>query len=120
MIVFAEDQGQAARVRTLFRDAGAETVDAAREKWWIGLRDAEKVHYEEAGQHTENRESLYRSGFEAALRPSTRGKSYEQAKEQLRSAYPDQHEHPPFINGYERGRQFEKRSTATVGQRRIA
>ena len=29
--------------------AGAETLDAAREKWWIGLRDAEAAVYSKPG-----------------------------------------------------------------------
>lgn len=119
LIVLAEDQKQADQIRDILRDAGAETLDAAREKWWIGLRDAEKLHYGDPGQHPENRESLYRSGFEAALRPSTRGKSYLDAKEQLRRTYPDQYDNALFIRGYERGREFEKQP-AQIGDRRVA
>jgi hypothetical protein len=120
LIVFAEDEPQAQQVRTLLRTAGAESLDAAREKWWIGLRDTEKVHYDDPGHHAENREALYRCGFEAALRPGLRGKSYEQAKQGLRSTYPDRCEHTLFIRGYERGQQFEAQRAKDAGRRRVA
>ena len=40
---------QARRVRELMTTLGAESVDAAREEWWIGLRDAEEAEYTRAG-----------------------------------------------------------------------
>lgn len=120
VIAFAEGEQQADQIRTIMRDAGAETVDAAREKWWIGLRDTEKVHYEEPGQHLPNRESLFRSGFEAALRRGIRGQSYAAAKEQLRSIYPDRYDNALFISGYERGSEFNKQSKTEVERRRVA
>jgi len=120
LIAFAEDEREATQVRDALREAGAETLDAAREKWWIGLRDTEKVHYEEPGQHLQTRESLYRSGFEAALRPHTRGKSYSDAKDELRNTYPDRYDNALFIRGYERGREFERQPTSNVGRRRVA
>jgi hypothetical protein len=41
VVVMAED-GDANAVRGALEFAGAETVDRAREMWWIGLRDVEK------------------------------------------------------------------------------
>ncbi|HKU22822.1 MAG TPA: hypothetical protein VJQ50_17555 [Terriglobales bacterium] len=120
LIAFAEDEREAAQVRNALKDAGAETLDAAREKWWIGLRDAEKIHYEEPGQHSEGRESLYRSGFEAALRPHTRGKPYADAKDELRNIYPDRYDNAVFIRGYERGCEFARQPTSNTGPRRVA
>jgi hypothetical protein len=120
VIAFAENERQAEQVRGVLRDSGAESLDAAREKWWIGLRDAEKVHYEDPGHDLQNRESIYRSGFEAALRPGMRGKSYQQAKDALRQACPDRCEHGLFIRGYERGQEFENRRTQNAGKRPAA
>jgi hypothetical protein len=37
VIVTTEDEAQAVQVRRLLADLGAESVDAAREEWWIGL-----------------------------------------------------------------------------------
>src|SRR2546422_6731980 len=38
LIAFADDEAHAASVRRLMEEECAETVDAARERWWIGLR----------------------------------------------------------------------------------
>ena len=43
VVVTVQDDEQAERVRPLLADLGAESVDAAREEWWIGLRDAEEA-----------------------------------------------------------------------------
>src|ERR671917_2041491 len=43
VICAAEDDGQAASVRSAFDEAGAESIDAARDNWWVGLRDAEEA-----------------------------------------------------------------------------
>ena len=41
VIALAENDGQASLVRDLLHRDGAESVDAAREQWWIGLRSDE-------------------------------------------------------------------------------
>ena len=120
VIAFAENKHQAEQIRDTLRHAGAESLDAAREKWWIGLRDTEKVHYEDPGHDLQHRESIYRSGFEAALRPGIRGKSDQEAKELLRKSHPDRCDEGLFIRGYERGREFEAQRRKEVDQRRVA
>jgi hypothetical protein len=120
VIALAEDERQADHARDIFRETGAEALDAARDKWWIGLRDTEKVHYEEPGQDAASRESLYRSGFEAALRPSLRGKSYSEARELLQRVCPDSCEDLLFIRGFQRGQELERQRARGAGQRRIA
>jgi hypothetical protein len=120
VIAFAENERQAEQLRDAFRHAGAESLDAAREKWWIGLRDTEKVHYEDPGHDLQDRESIYRCGFEAALRPGVRGKSNQEAKELLRRSYPDRCDEGMFIRGYERGREFEAQRRKGADQRRVA
>ena len=49
LIVNANDDDVADRTRTMLAQAGAETVDAARENWWLGIKDAEQLEYEGAG-----------------------------------------------------------------------
>ena len=46
---------------------GAESLDAAREKWWIGLPDPAAADYDRP--HEARNEPLYRSGFQAGLEP---------------------------------------------------
>ena len=52
---------------TSWRSAGAESIDAARESWWLSLRDAEEAHYQTTGGNFQTDEANYRRGFEAAL-----------------------------------------------------
>ena len=68
------------RRRGKFAKQRAESLDDAREQWWVGLRDAEKEHYSQQGQDFARDEKEYRLGFEAALHLPTRGSAYEQAK----------------------------------------
>ncbi|HLK33321.1 MAG TPA: hypothetical protein VKT29_09540 [Terriglobales bacterium] len=120
LLTFASNESEAKQVRSVLQDAGAESVDAAREQWWIGLRDSERVHYEQPGEHHEGRESIYRSGFEAALRPGMRGKSYEEAKDTLRRMHPDLCDDALFMHGYRRGQEFEQGSREEGQRRRVA
>src|SRR3989441_8470990 len=75
VFVEVEDEMSAEAVRQGFAEGGAETVDAARERWWIGLRSAEKESYSVDGGNFERDEVYYRKGFETALSPGARGKT---------------------------------------------
>lgn len=70
IFVEARDDDEAAKAHAVLENAGAESIDAAREEWWTGLRSAEKEHYRALGGDFENAERDYRRGFEAALRHS--------------------------------------------------
>jgi len=115
VMAFVNDETQAEQVRDILRDSGAESLDAARERWWIGLRSAEEEHYQTpqpdlAGeQSVTDAESVYRRGFEAALRPSMRGRNYDSATTILRNRFPDLWQHALFIRGYERGHEFDNK-----------
>jgi hypothetical protein len=111
VIALAKDDGQAEQVRGLLDREGAETVDAAREQWWIGLRSAEQAHYA-SGEDSSDNERFYRMGFEAALHAKTRCMEFDQVSGEMNAALEDaQRQHPganvegPFIRGYQRGRE---------------
>lgn len=106
VIVLADDSAQAETVRGVIEQAGAESVDAARENWWIGLRDAEEEEY--ADEDFKKDESVYRLGFEAAQHPQVRGLSYADATETLRARYADDYESDAFRRGYERGAVYQQ------------
>ena len=110
LIAQAQDDIHAEAARLGLFEAGAETVDAAREKWWIGLRSAEQEHYTSNGGDFEGDESAYRDGFEAAQSPAVRGKSYAEAREYLTRHYPLSARHEAFQKGYERGRLHYERT----------
>lgn len=100
-----EDQIQAGR--DALNKAGAETLDAAREKWWIGLRDAEAAFHSKSGDSAQE-EDNFRCGFSAALEPKMRGRSFAAAAEQLKTKYPDAYREQSFRRGFERGQHYHK------------
>ena len=107
VIAVADDAERAAAARGVLEASGAESVDAARERWWVGLRDAEEAAYTEEGGDFGVDEPTYRRGFEASLHPHARGKSYAEDSERLRSCYGKDCEAEPFRRGYERGRGYQ-------------
>jgi hypothetical protein len=122
VVVMANGAAEAERARELLGGAGAESLDAAREAWWIGLREAEAEHYRALGYNFERDNETYRAGFEAALQPPVRGKSYDEAAEYLRRAYPQIWESDPFRTGFARGREYREylQGPGSGGQRPAA
>ena len=106
VVVVPENTAQEKIVRGIFERAGAESLDRAREMWWLGLRDVEKEQYQAAGANFQDDERYFRAGFEAALHSKNRGKAYEDAHHQLGDAEPRLHESGPFRRGYDRGRAY--------------
>ena len=109
VIAAAEDDGQAAGVRAAFDAAGAESIDAARETWWLGLRDAEAESYSAEGKDFGDAEPYYRRGFESALHPRSRGKSYDEDLPRLRECYGDECDTDAFRAGYGRGQSYHRK-----------
>ena len=109
LVILAESDLQANGAKEILARAGAESVDAARESWWVGLRDPEEVRYTAAGGDFGRDEATYRLGFEAALTQQTRGRPYEEALEFLRARYPDVYGQDPFRHGYEGGQAYHRR-----------
>lgn len=95
------------RAREELKRAGAESIDAARDQWWIGLRDAEQEHYATQGGNFNVHEAAYRLGFEAALHPDRRGRTYENTIDSLRAQYADSSALNAFRSGYERGQAYQ-------------
>jgi hypothetical protein len=85
VIAFVETDELAEGARATLASAGAESIDAARENWWLELRDAEAAHYQATGKSFQTDEASYRRGFEDALK--TRGKSARASTEQTNEAY---------------------------------
>ena len=90
------------RAREILKGAGAESLDAARHAWWIGIRDAEKAHYEGAGGDFETHEKAYRHGYVAALHPRRTGVPYEEALPDMRADAGEIADHAAFRAGYRR------------------
>ena len=107
VLVVADDDVTKGVARDLFAAAGAESVDAARETWWVGLRDAEEAEYTGDGGDFGVDEPVFRRGFEASLHPQSRGRAYDEDAERLRECYGAGCEDRAFRRGYERGRRYQ-------------
>lgn len=112
VVALAPDEGEAERLRKLFTAEGAESVDAARDQWWIGLRSAEESRYTRSGRSFSEDEKFFRMGFEAALHARTRCLEFDQvsaemdaALEDVKRQYPGADVEEPFTHGYQRGRE---------------
>jgi len=106
VIVSAADDEQAETVRRTLERHGAESVDAARERWWIGLRSAEAEHYHNGDFKAA--EPRFRRGFETALHPDARGRPYETVTALLRQQCPNEYQDPAFRDGYRSGQEYCK------------
>jgi hypothetical protein len=61
--VLAADHSEEQRAHKVLADARAESLDAARKVWWLGLRDAEQEHDRALGHNFELDEDVYRPAF---------------------------------------------------------
>ena len=107
VIAFADEDQIAENARAELERAGAESVDAARDEWWIGLRDAEREHYIGQGGDFNLDEAKYRLGFEAALHPDRRGKSGADLAGTLEQRYGADSSSQAFRQGFERGQRYQ-------------
>ena len=105
VISLARDDAERDAVQHILERQGAETINAARHRWWLGLRKAERERYVADGGHFETDEDSYRHGFEAALNPELRGRSWTEANYLLVERYPDWST-DCFRKGFERGRGY--------------
>jgi hypothetical protein len=108
VIGVTDDELEAEAGRTVLAQGGAESLDAARESWWVGTRDAEEEEYTGQGKDFKQDEQTYRRGFEAALHTERRGKSFDESIESLRGRYKDDCDNEAFRCGYERGQRYQQ------------
>jgi hypothetical protein len=116
VVALAEEGERADAVRQVLQAAGAESIDAARHQWWVGLRSAEREHYTASGRNFEDHEQFYRMGFEAALHARSRCKEFDQVTsemeadlEELQKKYPGEEVAEAYTQGFQRGREYYQR-----------
>ena len=104
-VLFVEprNEEEERNARAILLSSGAESLEAARETWWVGIRDTEKAHYDAKHGDFESAEQVYRAGLLGALQPECRGKTFEEAQPLLRRRFGDAVEHAAFRHGYARG-----------------
>jgi hypothetical protein len=112
VIALADDEPAAESVRDVLKREGAESVDAAREQWWTGLRSAEEGRYTGSGRSFSEDEEFFRLGFQAAMHARTRCLEFDQvsaemdaALEDVQERFPGKDVEEPFTRGYQRGRE---------------
>jgi hypothetical protein len=113
VLLLAKNDVDEQRARDIFAGAEAESLDAARKDWWVGVRDAEMEHYHALGYNFELDEDVYRAGFESALRRECRGKDVDEQADCLKWWYPDFWDSEPFQRGFARGQRYWKDRTGT-------
>jgi len=112
VIAVPDDENSASGVRQLLERDGAESIDAAREQWWVGLRSAEQSRYANPGRSFSEDEPFFRLGFQAAMHARTRCMEFDQVSAEMETAledvkrkYPGADVEEPFLQGYRRGRE---------------
>ena len=106
------DAQERERVAAVMEGSGAESVDEARERWWIGLRETEAFEYRADGHDFQRDEAVYREGFEAAMSSPKRDRGERDSDEELKSRYTATYRERAFRRGYERGRAYYRRLLA--------
>jgi hypothetical protein len=109
LIAVAVDESQAQAVREALREAGAESLEEAREIWWSDLRAAEEESYRTEERDFALDENLYRRGFEAALHPRARGLTFVRSVPFLQEYFSEDYQTDAFGSGYERGQMYQKK-----------
>jgi hypothetical protein len=106
LVAIADNDNVAKLAHDTLQRNGAESVDRARDMWWLGLRDVEKESYEASGASFDADEAEYRRGFERAVCSSRRGDTSGQSNsEGTASAESD-----AYRRGYERGCVYRDKS----------
>jgi hypothetical protein len=120
VVALVDDEAPAVAARTTLAAAGAESIDAARERWWLGLRSAERERYAEGDAAFARDEVLFRRGFEAALGAGTRGRTWAEALPALRARHGAAVDDPAFRRGWERGQAYQRDLGIGPGLKKIA
>lgn len=112
VLVLVPNDSEETRARKIMEDGGAQSLDAAKDDWWVGLRDAQAERYQASGHNFEADQEVYRAGFESALRRECRGKSIDERSDCLKWWHPEVWDTEAFRHGYEAGREFLQRYSA--------
>jgi hypothetical protein len=107
VVALVEEAEKEPLVRSVLEVSGAESIDAARERWWLGLRDAEAESYDVGDRGAFARdERCYRIGFTAGVT----GSDGARAEDLPVWTHLDAREREAVRRGFERGRGFRRRA----------
>jgi hypothetical protein len=105
VIVQTNDVANADRVRAVMAESGAESLDAARDSWWVGIRDDTKLEYQSQGKTFPANDTGFRRGFEYAL---SQDKARTFDAQAAKARYPGLAESQEFRQGYEQGLRYKQ------------
>jgi|SRR5579862_2094810 len=108
VVIAMVDSAEEDSARGAFQRTGAESIDRAKEMFWLGARDVEKEHYTSNGGDFDREEPEYRAGFEAAQFGWTRARTFDESRAKLLQIYPNQADKPAFKHGFERGQKYRE------------
>jgi hypothetical protein len=114
-VVVVSGRSHVEKAHSVLVEAGAESIDAAKEDWWVGIRDAERLEYSGDAREGNKEEHDFRRGFEAALRLAQRGKSNDEIEDLVQEEYPELRGEQAFVRGYKRGLAYWRRREERVG-----
>jgi hypothetical protein len=112
LIAYTENDDESDKAEDILSRSRAMDLDELRENWWAELRGGERAHYHRDGRNFDQDEESYRSGYQAALHPRRRGKTYTEAEQELRTEYVGELD-TAFREGYERGLGHRSRISET-------
>jgi len=119
LVALTDDTAQHEAALQVLERAGAESLDAARERWWVGLVEPEAEAYTGQEGGTAQHGHAYQRGLSAALQSETFGKAYDEVQDYLRTYYGDVYKHEAFRRGYERGHVYSESFGERWGQAAI-
>jgi hypothetical protein len=108
LVALTDDTTQHEAALRALEEAGAESLDAARERWWVGLVEPEAEVYTGQEGNPAPHGSPYQQGLTAALQSETFGKAYDDVQPYLQTRYGDVYTDAAFRRGYERGRVYSE------------
>lgn len=116
VFVEAETPVQETQARNLLEQAGARSADTVRRQWWQSVRATERDYAHRRGVDFDRNEPDYRAGFEAALHPGSRGRSFDECTVYVETCYPEPCKTDVFRVGFGRGQEYLHRGRANAGQ----
>ena len=107
VFVSVPERHQWEKIEAALDECGGKDVSRAREEWWSGICGKEEQAVPTGDPHDVD-DYLFRVGFEAALHPSRRKLTFEEARGGLSRAHPEAVDVESFRQGYSRGRAHQE------------
>jgi len=102
VVCLSEKPAAAEEARRIMEHEGAESIDAARHNWWLGVGDSARLLYTARAPRAQVPEDPFRRGYQAALNPEFRGKPWDQVVYLLAERYGNWYD-DAFRRGFEGG-----------------